>query len=423
MKAVFISNYINHHQIPFSDALYARLGEDYHFIQTEPMEEERLKMGWGLDASGIPYVVFADREEERCKALLEEADLVLAGWTKRTDLILPRLSSGKLTFRISERIYREGQWKAISPRGLLAKYREHVRFRRKPVYLLCAGAYVASDFSLIHAYPDKMLKFGYFPELRLYEGESLFEKKGLFEKNGSIDSADGRNAQNGAGKRADAGGAARTPGIQIVWAGRMIALKHPEFVVRLTKELKVAGHAFHVHFVGSGPMEGEIRQEIKSAGLADHFTFYGFLAPTQVRDVMERCHVHLFTSNYLEGWGAVINEGMNSGCCVVANAQAGAAPFLIRDGENGLLYENGSYENFAEKVKMLFANPKSIGQMGRAAYRTIAEEWNAEHAAQACLQFYENWMAGDPGIPQSGPLSRAGKLSARWKYDEGTLEG
>ena len=109
VKAVFISNYINHHQIPFSNALYEQLGDDYHFIQTEPMEEERIAMGWGLDAATLPYVVWADREEERCRKLIEEADLVFAGWTKRLDLVLPRLSSGKLTFRVSERIYREGQ--------------------------------------------------------------------------------------------------------------------------------------------------------------------------------------------------------------------------------------------------------------------------------------------------------------------------
>ena len=133
MKAVFISNYINHHQIPFSNALYEQLGDDYHFIQTEPMEEERIAMGWGLDAATLPYVVWADREEERCRKLIEEADLVFAGWTKRLDLVLPRLSSGKLTFRVSERIYREGQWKAISPKGLLAKYKEHIRFRNQRV--------------------------------------------------------------------------------------------------------------------------------------------------------------------------------------------------------------------------------------------------------------------------------------------------
>ena len=49
MKITMISNYINHHQIPFSDEMYKRLGDDYCFIQTEPMEEERSNMGWGVD--------------------------------------------------------------------------------------------------------------------------------------------------------------------------------------------------------------------------------------------------------------------------------------------------------------------------------------------------------------------------------------
>ncbi|MDO4332320.1 MAG: glycosyltransferase family 4 protein [Eubacteriales bacterium] len=402
MKAVFISNYINHHQIPFSDALYRRLGADYHFIQTEPMEEERLKMGWGLDASKIPYVVFADQEEARCRQLIADADLVLAGWTKRTDLFLPRLAEGKLTLRISERIYREGQWKAVSPRGLWAKYQEHGKFRKQPVYLLCAGAYVASDFSLIGAYPDKMLKFGYFPELRVYEGDQLWEKKRRMA--------------------AAAGGGAGAESMQIVWAGRMIPLKHPEFVVRLAKELKREGRAFHIHMVGSGPMEETLRQEIEAEALTEAFTFYGFLTPDKVRDVMEGCRIHLFTSNYLEGWGSVINEGMNSGCCVVANAQAGAAPFLIEDGVNGMTYADGRYENFAAKVKRIFEEPESAERMGKAAYETIAGKWNAEHAAQECLRFYEGWKAGKLSLPEEGPFSKAPKLSARWKYGEGRLE-
>ena len=53
MTITFISNYINHHQIPFSDALYELLGEDYHFIQTEPMEEERLAMGWSKEGEKL----------------------------------------------------------------------------------------------------------------------------------------------------------------------------------------------------------------------------------------------------------------------------------------------------------------------------------------------------------------------------------
>ena len=391
MKAVFISNYINHHQIPFSRALYERLGEEYHFIQTEPMDGERVQMGWALDAGALPYVVNALEDEALCRKLIDEADLVFAGWTKRTDLFLPRMEAGKLTFRVSERIYREGQWKAVSPRGLLAKYQEHVRFRKKPVWLLCCGAYVASDFSLIGAYPGKMLRFGYFPEALRYPLESLFEKK----------SSD------------------RT---ELVWAGRMIPLKHPEFAVRAAAFLKKKGYRFRLHMVGGGAMEAELKEDVRKAGLEENVKFYGFLSPQQVRDVMERCHVHLFTSNYLEGWGAVVSEAMNSGCCVVANAETGAAPFLIEDGKNGLTYGR-SYESFERKLESLFADPGAAERMGRAAYRTIAEEWNADCAAQRCLDFYEGWKAGETVLPKSGPMSRAPKLPARWKYNEGRLDG
>ena len=56
MTVTFISNYINHHQIPFSNACYRLLGEDFHFIQTEPMEAERLSMGWSSAGESLPYV-------------------------------------------------------------------------------------------------------------------------------------------------------------------------------------------------------------------------------------------------------------------------------------------------------------------------------------------------------------------------------
>ena len=118
----------------------------------------------------------------------------------------------------------------------------------------------------------------------------------------------------------------------------------------------------------------------------------------------------------------MVNAAMNSGCCVVANAQTGAAPFLIRDTENGLFYKDGSYEAFAACVKRLLEKPEQIERMGRNAYRTIAEEWNAQKAARECLRFYENWREGKTELPESGPFSRAQVLPARWRYREGKLE-
>ncbi|MBD5521069.1 MAG: glycosyltransferase [Lachnospiraceae bacterium] len=382
MTITFVSNYINHHQLPFCDALYERLGKDFSFIQTIPMETERIAMGWGLDVTKIPYVRCLYEDEYECRKKIAESDVVLFGWTQRPDIEKDRLESGKLTIRISERIYREGQWKAVSPRGLIAKYNEHIKYRNKNVYLLCAGAYTASDFHLIGAYPDKMFKWGYFPKTRIYT-EGQLEK---MKKEGPL---------------------------QLVWAGRFIPLKHPEYVVRLAMTLKERGYDFGIHMLGSGEMEQEIRQQARQSGLSDRFTFYGYTEPEKVRDVMERCHIHLFTSNHLEGWGAVVNEGMNSGCVEVANSQVGAVPYLIEHGVNGLIFPNNSYQEMEKLVIDLFDNWEERKQMGNAAYQTIVSEWNSEHAAAALMNFVEGYMKGKMILPGSGPLSPAPVISPR----------
>lgn len=382
MKLTFISNYINHHQIPFSNALYERIGEDYCFIQTMPMEKERVAMGWQVDIGQLPYVKCLYTEEFECRKKIAESDVVLLGWTEREDIEQERLASGKITIRISERIYREGQWKAVSPRGLLAKYKAHIRYRNEKVYLLCAGAYTASDFHLIGAYPDKMFRWGYFPETRTYSEEVFSSMK----KDGPL---------------------------QIVWAGRFIPLKHPEYVVRLAKCLREKGYEFQVHMLGSGELEKEIRQQVEDSGLSAYFIFYGYQEPAKVRDVMEQCHIHLFTSNHLEGWGAVVNEGMNSGCVEVVNAQVGAAPYLIEHGVNGFLYPDNSYEKMEKLVLELFENWGTYKGIGKVAYQTIIREWNAEHAAEELLRFATDLMDGRVVAASSGPLSPAPVISLK----------
>lgn len=386
MKVTMISNYINHHQIPFSNAFCNTEGIEYCFIQTEPMEEERIKMGWGLDPKSLPYVKLVYEEEELCKQLIMESDILLVGWQEREDLIKPRLDAGKFTIRMSERLYREGQYRAVSPRGLMRKYREHTKYRKGNVYLLCYGAYVPSDFHIVRAYPGKMFRFGYFPETKVFEGNSLFESKP------SLDT------------------------VHIVWAGRFMPLKHPEFVTRLAKDLKEKGYSFHVHFVGSGEMEEELLKQTEQWNLTEEITMYGFQSPAKVREIMEKSHIHLFTSNHLEGWGAVVNEAMNSGCAEVVNSEVGAAPFLIQHKKNGLIYKEGSYEDFRACVLSLFENKELITLYGKKAYESIVTEWNAENAAGQILQFYENWKQGVINPPESGPLSVAPVISPRKMY-------
>lgn len=392
MKVVFISNYINHHQKPFCDAMYKRLKDDFVFIQSEPMEQERINMGWDTSLTSLPYVKLMYECEDECRRLIMDADVLLAGWTLRTDVVMARMEQGKITVRIFERIYREGQWKMLSPRGLVAKYKEHVRFRKNKAYLLCCGAYVASDFKLIHAYPDKMFKFGYFPETKEYDLKKLFYNK----------NSDGV--------------------INILFAGRFMKLKHPEFMIRLAKDLRDENDkriskgmeqlpGFKIHMVGAGELEESLKNMVKENHLEDIVKFYGFLQPNEVRTIMERCHIHVFPSNHLEGWGAVVNEAMNSACAVVACAEAGAVPFLIKQWKNGVAFNGENYNSMKEAVMYLLTNEHDREQIGRNAYETITTKWNADNAADSLLGMMDGWLEDKDDSPVDGPLSKAVPVS------------
>lgn len=353
MTLTFVSNYINHHQIPISNEFYRLLGDDYHFVQTEPIEEERLQMGWQDESGKLPYLKLFYEEPEYCEKLIMDSDAVMFGGTDEESYIKPRLAAGNLVFRYSERIYKSGQWKMITPRGLKKKYEDHTRYRKAPVYLLCAGGYVASDFHLVRAYPGKMFQWGYFPETRRLDKERLL----------------GKHDKNNEGV------------VSLLWAGRFIDWKHPEMPVLLAERLREKSCHFHLAMVGGGEMEEEIKGLIAEKKLEKEVTLCGYRKPDDVRKMMEQTEIYLITSDYKEGWGAVLNEAMNSGCAVLASHAIGAAPFLLKHGENGLVFRNGNLADLTEKAQLLLESAAERRKLGDAAYETIVREWNAEKAA------------------------------------------
>ena len=390
---VMVSNYINHHQIPFCNAMRQYLSGRFVFIQTEPMEQERVQMGWAGDVRP-DYVKCYYEEPEVCQELIANAPVVLFGGVDEEAYIAGRLESGKPVLRYSERLYKDGQWKAVSPRGLRKKYADHTKYRNAPVYLLCAGAYVPSDFHIVRAYPDKMYKWGYFPEVKPVDVDSLM--------------------------------AAKKPAT-ILWAARFLDWKHPESAVKCAAYLKKKGITFTMRIVGDGNERPMVERLIAKYGLSGEVSLLGYRTPNEVRALMEETDIYLATSDRREGWGAVINEAMNSGCAVVADHMMGAAPYLLQDGRNGYLYEDGNLDMLCKKVEILLNNRQECQKLGRNAIDTVKKEWNAECAAKRLLMLCKSkgLLLADTGVEeidcmlkrplqiQEGPCSVAEVISER----------
>lgn len=376
MKIVFLSNFYNHHQRPLADALAGRA--EYTFIATSAIPEERKNLGWGGDAEPA-YVCHYDAEPERAEKALSEADLVIAG-SAPEKLVQNCIRQGVPVFRYHERPLKKGpelkkylprlvKWHLLNPPG-------------RKIWMLCASGYTAGDYARFVLFRGRAFRWGYFPEMKRYDDiDALLERKR-------------RN--------------------RILWAGRFLDWKHPDDAVRAAAKLKASGRDFEMLLIGTGEMENVLQEMIRREGLEDRVLLPGPMKPEEVRIYMEEAGIFLFTSDRQEGWGAVLNEAMNSGCAVIAGHEAGSVPFLLRDGENGLVYPSGDADKLADKIARLLEHPDEQRRLGRKAYETITEEWCAGEAAERLIRLAETLLAGGKSPYTEGPCSPAEELREDW---------
>lgn len=368
---IFVSNFFNHHQKPISDAFFSQLGEGYLFIETHEMSAERKKLGWGMENYPSYVISRSDFYENRAfyENLINQADIVIHG-SAPNFLIKQRLKNNKTTVKYSERPLKKGfeLWKY--PYRFL-RWRMF-GFANKQHYLLCASAYTARDYSKFFLFKNRCFKWGYFPQTYRYENIThLISDK-------------------------DRG--------SIIWAARFLQWKHPETVIKLGKRLKQEGYHFRIHMIGNGILWNDVAEMVRQEDLENEIHLLGAMTPEKVREYMEKTEIHVFTSDRNEGWGAVLNESMNSACVPVANIAIGSAPYLIENENNGFLYI--SEEDLYQKVKFLLDHRDVRSQMAEAAYRTIVSEWNAENASRQFLMLAEHLVNNSAfSVEGSGPCS------------------
>lgn len=390
MKVTFYSNFLNHHQLPFCLAMDKLTEGQFTFVATTPVPAERLNMGYHDMNKQYPFVLTTYDSEENARlaqVLALKSDVIITGSAPEVYTRM-RMKQGKLTFRYSERIYKRGTWRAFSPRGFRNMMKNHRKYRRAPLYMLCASAYAPLDFSLTGSYLGKTFQWGYFPDVKTQNVDALMGGKGARGKT------------------------------SILWVGRLIECKHPDYAIRLAEKLKRNGYDFELSIIGNGAMKPMLQRMIHEKQLEDCVSMLGTMSPEAVRKHMEAADIFLFTSDFGEGWGAVLNEAMNSGCAVVASHAIGSVPFLICDDENGLVYKNGDENGLFNRVVKLIDHPKERERMGRMAYQTMAEQWNAETAANRFLQLCQAIQAGKSlDLFAEGPCSKAKILRNGWYHN------
>lgn len=380
MKITFFSNFLTHHQVPFCLEMQKRYGDGFKFVATMKIVEERLKLGYKDMDHDYDFVVRAYESKASYQEAFDlalDSDIVIMGSTDSDIYIQERLKQDKLTIRYRERIFKTGIVKSFLNKEKREEiYIKHFKYRKnKNLYIICASAYGANDCAKFDLYKNKVFKWGYFPLNKKHNIDELIEMK---EQN-------------------------EVP--YIVWAGRFIEWKHPEQVVNIAKRLKQEGINFKVTMLGVGELVESIKQSIEKEGLTDYIELVGSVSSEKVMDYMEKANIYLFTSDRQEGWGVVLNESMNSGCAVVANKAIGSVPFLIKDGESGIIAQNE--EEFYQGVKRLLSDKELRMKVSKNAYKTIDEKWNYVTAVDNLQKLFDSIINNKELEVKDGPASKA----------------
>jgi len=164
--------------------------------------------------------------------------------------------------------------------------------------------------------------------------------------------------------------------------------------------------------VGSGPLEGALREQVARLGLAGRVRFHGTRSEVEVAELLDRADLFVLASvvaqnGRMDGIPVALMEALATGLPVVASRLSGI-PELVRDGDTGVLAEPGDSGDLARALRGVLADPEAAMARARAGRRLIEEEFEIERSADRMLELFganrvrAGAVAASPPAPSGG---------------------
>ncbi len=158
---------------------------------------------------------------------------------------------------------------------------------------------------------------------------------------------------------------------------------------RLLKERGVTG--FRVLIAGTGAFEGQVAQAIEKDQVGDVVNMLGFRS--DVAQLLGALDVQLNASYGTEATSLALLEGMSLGLPTVAS-DYGGNPWVIKDGEEGLLFPSRNAAALADAMERLIQDRALREAMGRRALERFQREFTGEVFARNTEKIYLDILKG-----------------------------
>jgi D-inositol-3-phosphate glycosyltransferase len=141
--------------------------------------------------------------------------------------------------------------------------------------------------------------------------------------------------------------------------------------------------------VGKGPRE-ELVESSKRLGVEDKILFLQDCSDAELADLYAACDVFVFPAEIT--WGLAVIEAMANSKPVVVSKKAGVSE-IIRNGENGFVFDAPNPQNMATLVEKLIVDPELGGRMGINAYAYVKDNLTWEVYTQKMETIFQKAVA------------------------------
>lgn len=170
----------------------------------------------------------------------------------------------------------------------------------------------------------------------------------------------------------------------ILCTGELNQNKNQKALIKAAAELKESIPGLKILLAGNGPLEQELRMQIRELGVEDAVRLLGYRTDlekvTPAADLVVSC-------SYREGLPLNILEAMLCRKPVVASVNRGHRE-LVRTGYNGYLVPPDSPAKYAEAIKKIYSSRKLAEQLGENGFR-MAQPYTAVSVKKELSRIYQ----------------------------------
>jgi glycosyltransferase involved in cell wall biosynthesis len=133
-----------------------------------------------------------------------------------------------------------------------------------------------------------------------------------------------------------------------------------------------------------------LKAEIRRLNLENRVVLTGMVSEKDKRALLSGCRFFVNPSLF-EAQGVVFFEAWAQKKPVIGT-RVGGVPFIIKDGETGLLYNYGDVNALAKHIKFLLENSDKARAMGQKGYKFVYENYRWDDVVKRVEQVFSETL-------------------------------